>query len=472
MSKNQWIHMALTFSLLGGLLANCGGQAQKFPLTTPPPSPPSPSLNLVSTPLDDTLQFRVVEASDSDPTQPDPQRNLDTTTELDDSVLEGNTLVFLNNLHLPDPTTSSSSVSNPKKEPKKQLFLVWPDQLFGSTIRTATYTHQALTPTFKRIPNAGSGPTQAWHDVKNNRWHIPLSELFNKGGSYTSNSVELAHIQSLHLDLVPQLGPNQSFEIQFHILPPLPTLTLQAVTLNPPSVAATLATTFTTQGSEIHQERITNPTQRTLKLWIKAWSNAGKLKIVNYLNIHHDMPTYFMQADPNFSAFLDSHQRVSEGQARIQSLLATHEDGTPESFSLNPGQWISVALRPSEKLNLSWRAGPTPSTPICKIPPTQSHSYVRNSPLHILPIILTIQMSWDIVSTKIVGDWEREIRVSHDFIPPEFATGVLPSGLASTRISSSDLDSSEVQIGTVTSQLQSGTDLPKAIPFSCAGTFQ
>lgn len=459
-------HPFLMGALFSTLSLSCGFR--------PAPSSSTPASSAVlSNGLVDSLAFRIVEESPNDPSVPDPQRDLDTLTELDEALLSGEQLLFLNNFHLPQKTQP------------KELFLVWPDELLGSPIQNATYSHRAFL-NAKPVGGSGSGPTPAWHDSAHQRWYIPLSSLFNNG-TYTADAVELSHLQEVHLDLVPQKGANQTFDLQFHILPPLPSISLKPVQfLGPQSSPATTSSTFLKTGWEVQREVLTNPTPKTLTLWIQAGSTLGKMKITTHLNQSHNLPSFFSFFNPTFQPSLQ--EEGSEGDAQIHSLLVIHQDGTQESHALNTGQWFPVSLYPSEDLTLSWLAGPTPSTPLCTVPGSTNAFFIRKptpppmglpqgpfmgNPIQEQPWpLVPYQLSWNLASVALAGDWQREIRIAHPFVQQEFAVGVLPNGMASTRILNSELDSESIDSGKITSSVQTGSPLSNPSPHVCQGAFQ
>lgn len=452
---------------------NCGGSSANPLEPQSSASDETPAPSAVATPLDSTIQFRIVQESTEDNSHPDPGRSLETTTELDDTVLEGNQLLFLNNLSLPNPDSPFANI-------RKELFLVWPDQLSGSTIRNATYTHRALDHDLKRIPSSGVGPFPAWHDSKNNRWYIPLSEIFKKSETYTTDAVELGHIQEIHLDFVPQLGANQSFEIRFHILPPLPNLKLQTVTLAPVPPPPTLVPEFVSQGWIIQSEAITNPAPKVLHLWVKAGAAPGDLKMRTYLDatLHAGAD----QAKISSVRQFNFTNRVSTGDATLQSVKAIHQDGTQQLLSFKAGEWLLLPLHPNETLRLDWIAGPAPGTPIFNLPAPDHETYTyriidserQNSidpqcRFHTFTKEKTVhyQYNWGYVGGELVGTWQRQIRIAHDFTQREFAVGVPGqegSGLA--------FHSQEVRNESISTHVKHGELHPLSWPHPQQGIFR
>ena len=157
-----------------------------------PPTPATPLSTISPTPaIAPKLKVRMVFSSPTDSKIPDPDRDLDFESDFDAATNDGNSIVFHQRFFLPDP-------SSPFPERRKELFLVWSDQLDGAAIQSATYSHHMLDAQGQWL--SGAAPTPVWHDADHSRWFIPISDLFNPSRtSYPMMNINLSDTQVITL---------------------------------------------------------------------------------------------------------------------------------------------------------------------------------------------------------------------------------------------------------------------------------
>ncbi|MBI2711341.1 MAG: hypothetical protein HYX41_00565 [Bdellovibrio sp.] len=463
------------------VFSGCGGHAKNNP------SPVSPSRNTASVYSQGEapeITFRIVPQSARNPLLPDETRDLTQILVMDEQIYEGDQYQLLNSI----PT----SLPGGQGGAQKQLFLVWPDSLQGSSIRSVTYSHQAFDENQKPIPTSTrSAPAAAWHDVQNQRWYIPFSSVFGVL-PYGWDEIENSHTQTLHLDMIPASGGNRSFTLTFRVLPPIPSLGLRVAGPSPAPNCVIATAIFATEDTIAFTSHLDNPTNRSLRLWVQTQPGASPLKMRYAIGLKPDRPVSSPSMADLVSQEVSSHQYFSETPAEIRKLRITRRTAVQE-FPIGAGGWNTVDLGPKETITMAWMFGPTPSAPRCKLPnpiskvasesiivqkevkfnPAQNGPFVppvSHKPEIRREIKTPFQLDWSIVGAEIVGSWSKTVLVADVFTPQEYATGFLPDGTPSARVKSTELHSSEVFSGVENPWIFQGP-VTYNKPFACQGVF-
>jgi hypothetical protein len=465
------------------ILSGCGGSTSESISPLSQSEIPQPT-EYHSTAADLGLRIVLEDASGKNPNIPDSSAALSVKTNLDIYTTNQDEIKIDTKLFLPDLKSL-----NPIK--KRGVFLVWPEELLGSPIASANYSHRVKQTSGKEY--GSSRPYPVHHDSQNHRWYISVQELFEHNPLYAADDANLDDSQIITLDLILADSSHKIIKIIFQVSGPMADTSLNSIPLVSPSGTDDLIRKTSESGFIIYEETIKNPTSRPFQIWLSHSSHSGALKLKSYLQ----EPQYSSHANtaptgPNY-AYYESIADLEVGE-----LVAIHESLKVESFELQHDSWESITLEPFETLTLQWRAIASTSAVSCQLPLTRqaafSWVYVRpptpptrtlfNFGPHgggiwidvpapaetIVPQYFseTRTIDWSFVRGELVGSWNREIRLAHPFISKTDATRSLPS----TGASAPPLEFKVLDQSTISTDIVMGSLPGSHTPYSCQGVFR
>jgi hypothetical protein len=308
----------------------------------------------------------------------------------------------------------------PTKEKSRPLFLVWPENSFGSQIVDAHYEHQVKDPLNRTFgePDRES----ASFDSKSQRWFIPFSRFFRGSAS----ELNPADIHRVTLDLVLSDHSRKRLRVDFKLLGPIPQIPILALPLGlTGSAREWSAKAALPAGRSVWKEQLSNPTRRPLALWISL-NGPSVLELKTQLQF----PEYTVNNNrPPSGPFPRYFESL--GHLRIGKLLVTGNRGTATTLYFNENKaelWQKVVFNPLETLTLEWVAVPPANAIRCPLPPTQTATFsweTRSfSHCHEGDCMggdfnyheQTLVQPWSVVSSRIEGEWSRELRVAETFL--------------------------------------------------------
>lgn len=349
------------------------------------------------------------------------------------------------------PKTVSLTASNGKP---RNLYLVWPEDSFGSSILEAHFVHQ-IQNSLNESEGGGQRFSVSW-DQKGHRWFIFLSQLFEGNEA----KVNPADIHWVNLDLLLKDGTHRWVQIGLKLAGPMPRLVSKV--LEPVKVSDSEAF--------ILREEWQNPTARKLVLWVRPLAST-RLK----LRVQLAIPRYSQRKYQRPSGPVYEYQN-SIAPFRVSSLSVykgSEELGEfrwPEAEAFDSQNWEKLELDPHSVLTLEWRAEPQSGLPRCTVPLPEIHEFrwtmvncdhvyffesdhcpLPSSSQSIQSFKKIISETWTISSTWFEGKLDREIRVTE---PAEYlGLGIL-------------VGHRSIPVG-----LQKGEDFKPAQAFSCQGIF-
>ncbi len=440
------IYLCVSFFLF---FSGCGGSSEKSTEHTTQSSRQSPESDLASfVPVPAggggnfiesysklSLGLRVVpEAADgSDSNRPDPQFNWAAVANAEEASWDETGGVFHRKIFLVDPESSLP-------EHKRHLFFVWPENPWGSPIRSASFTHRIVSPL-----NHWRGtlnPMPVWHDLENQTWFIPISEIFRASENYKALDASGEDTQIIHIDLILENGLSVPVEIRFQAIGPIPDIRHELHPVPPSPNAVEFVKSISREGRVVRIESWTNPSSRPFTLWVRAQTGRQALK----LHTEIQMSEYTPRGDgPPLGPHLRSQN--SSAELSVTQIVAEHggPGGESEESSDVGNQWVSFTLKAAEVLYLYWRANPSVGVRDCLIPPPQiipmswleifpqTFSRVLNIPIGVWqdrpdplrpPAYHTQNMTHHsrVVGGALQGNWEGEVRLVHPFTSQQEAT--------------------------------------------------
>ncbi len=220
----------------------------------------------------------------------------------------------------------------------------WPEATFGERIVGAIYSVSR-----REAGEDGSEAQPARRDVRHvsfddetRRWFVSVEEVIGAAARDTGPG----RIHRLRLELLFEGGRHRRFDIEFQAIGPVPPVALEGgdqVIEGNPDVWMNVAK----MGPIAYQKRLSNPTQRPLRAWVRVWGIQP-----SWISTSIDQVSYHGGPPQEVHSL-----RVQDGTFKLSTLEGLL-DGDARQFdvALEEGAWIGIDLPAGRTLTLRLRA--------------------------------------------------------------------------------------------------------------------
>jgi hypothetical protein len=275
----------------------------------------------------------------------------------------------------------------------------------------------------------------AIHDEKSGKYFIPISTLFYGFTDYHNTDVHQGDLQIMTLFVGLSDNSTAKIQVKFRASGPFPysQIILEKFPVTLPQSASEFVKEVSNLGWIIQKEKIINPTQRPLTIWIQNTTPFGVLHLNTFLNVS----TY--QPRPNDPPTGPSYEsRVSSVGLKVAE-LRVERDASPQEifYPLKVGQWTKLLVKPTESITLAWRAVAGARAHDCEIPkdllvnipwveiqasPSSHFPGVFGEsarsvfPPHLIPRSTPVTEHWSLIGGQVAGSWRRKVRIAEEAI--------------------------------------------------------
>ncbi len=310
----------------------------------------------------------------------------------DQREVDGEDVTFDNTIALPN-LGSSPTVMRGANSP---IFFAWNADALGPEIQEAFYSLRLRDETNRVTGEPTSTPVS--YDPLTHRWYIPFVDLFRD----RTEPLDPATVYALGLDLDLMGHPTVHINVYFRVLGSLPAVGVLPLPLDQSDMTPTTSEPPQAFSPRvISKERVTNPSEHELLLWVSSGTGVGSdLKLDSVLEETLIDPDGGRHLEARFSSSADFD--VAEVR-----LIRQTGSGSPERRDVHPGRSGIFALGPKESVVLEWLAHPVANVNVCVVPPMQTIPIWLGSSLHLLSQISGSELS---------GSYSRSLSVT-DYVP-------------------------------------------------------
>ncbi len=225
--------------------------------------------------------------------------------------------------------------ANPN-DPATARFVVWPDEFYGSRVDQSYFM----------VDGDRDSRTESEYDPVARVWFIKLeSALGAKVSDLAGGKVRF------DLDLLLKDGRKMKEKIELELRPVLPANTTEILKKPSPTVPADLVRSVIAGGLTAESRKISNPTSRRLKLWVRI-DDSGPIRL---------------EARTVFHAMAIDLWQHGRAEFPVTTVKVTRKGGVSE-IKPGTGQWISFDLEPGEEIGVEFRGELNAVTPLCDRP--------------------------------------------------------------------------------------------------------
>lgn len=247
--------------------------------------------------------------------------------------------------------------------PETNLFLTWEESALGAPIVGATYSWRSMS----GKDNKPSRPLLSQpvpQEAATGRYFLNLRTVF--GGASADLSAQDTQIIDVTLRLADEQASKKVFTFLLHVEGELPMPLIESV--DPQDWKPVVSDHYGVEEWTVAQDQVTNPSSRTLRLWLKYEDEAPIEKRMLFAR-----PTY--GTAPSGAPTVGPVERlVQVAHYRVRK-VRIKRGPNEETLQLQPGQWIDVLFKPHEQLSILWRASPEKGMAQCSLPEPRVQSF-------------------------------------------------------------------------------------------------